>query len=168
MNVEARIAKTEDLAGILGVVRQAFGRADEADLVAALVAAGDARLSLVAADGEQVVGHVLFSDMAIVGDKWTTPALALAPLAVLPARQYQGIGSLLVRRGLELVREAGHRIVLVLGHAEYYPRFGFSTSAAAAIETPFDPAHFMGLELTPGALHGVAGRVRYAAAFGVE
>ena len=80
MNVEARIAKTEDLAEILEVVRQAFGRADEADLVAALVAAGDARLSLVAVDGEQVVGHVLFSEMAIVGDKhweaWITKLAA--------------------------------------------------------------------------------------------
>jgi putative acetyltransferase len=92
--------------------------------------------------------------------------LALAPMAVLPAFQKQGIGSALVRNGLELCRELGHRIVIVLGHPNFYPRFGFSAKLAEALSSPFGGGEsWMALELAPGALGGVAGRVQYPPPF---
>ena len=95
------------------------------------------------------------------------PAVALAPLSVLPELQRQGIGGQLIRFGLDALGVAGERIVLVLGHSEYSPRFGFSAQQAGRLESPFPPAAFMALELAPGALAGIRGRVRYPLAFGL-
>jgi putative acetyltransferase len=144
------------------VHRLAFGRDDEARLVDALREGGFARVSLVADNDAQVVGHVLFTDLPIIAEERTVAALALAPLAVLPAFQRQKIGSALVRRGLELCREQGHRIVVVLGHPDFYHRFGFSSHLTAKLESPFSGRpSFMAMELVPGALEGVSGRVEY-------
>jgi putative acetyltransferase len=148
------------------VNRLAFGQDQEARLVDALRAGGYVRLSLVAEQGGQVVGHILFSDLPILTDAGTAPALALAPMAVLPDFQNQGIGSALVRRGLALCRERGHRIVVVLGHPHFYPRFGFSSNLAAALASPFGGGDsWMAMELLPGALNGVTGQVRYPPPF---
>src|SRR5690606_22745960 len=103
----------------------------------------------------------LFSDLPIITTSGTVPALALAPMAVLPEFQRQGIGSELVRRGLDVCREQGHRIVIVLGHPDFYPRFGFSSDLAQPLLSPFSGEAWMALELVPGALEGVAGRVEY-------
>jgi putative acetyltransferase len=162
----------EDYAAIREVNLLAFGRDVEPRLVEALRASPDfiPELSLVAVEAGQVVGHILFSPVAIEMKDGSVPALTLAPLAVRPEFQNQGIGSDLVRRGLEECRRLGHRIVIVVGHAEYYPRFGFSLARAHGLEAPFpvpDEA-FMVLELVPGALEGAAGTVRYPPAFGVE
>jgi putative acetyltransferase len=148
------------------VNRLAFGQDAEARLVDALRDGGYSRVSLVAEQDGQVVGHILFSDQSIVTDSGTVAALALAPMAVLPAFQRQGIGSALVRRGLEVCRDRGHRIVVVLGHADFYPRFGFSPALAARLESPYGggPSH-MAAELVPGALDGVAGKVVYSPPF---
>jgi putative acetyltransferase len=97
----------------------------------------------------------------------TVPAVALAPMAVLPAYQRQGVGSQLIRAGLDLVRGLGEQIIVVVGHPAYYPRFGFSSETAGGLEGPFRREVFMALELTPGALDGVRGRVKYPAAFGI-
>src|SRR5205807_7027312 len=97
----------------------------------------------------------------------TVPTLALAPMAVIPLRQRQGVGTSLVREGLRKCAEAGHRIVVVLGHPDYYPRFGFSARLAERLMAPFSGAAFMALELMPGALAEVAGEVRYAPPFGL-
>lgn len=105
--------------------------------------------------------------MHIEADNGDVPALALAPMAVLPECQGQGIGSELVRAGLTAARRAGHRIVVVVGHAEYYPRFGFVTAGRSGLRSPFpapDEA-FMVMTLTPGSLEGISGVVRYPAAF---
>jgi putative acetyltransferase len=118
----------------------------------------------VAEEGKEIVGHILFSDLPI----GTLHALALAPVAVLPGRQRQGIGSRLVQEGLRRCVEAGHRVVVVLGHADYYPRFGFSARLAEQLQAPFSGPSFMALELVPGALAGVAGQVRYPPPFGLE
>jgi putative acetyltransferase len=92
--------------------------------------------------------------------------LALAPMAVLPEFQNQGLGSALVRRGLEVCKEQGHRIVIVLGHPHFYQRFGFSSNLAARLESPYSGREsFMAGELIPGALDGVAGRVQYPPPF---
>jgi len=114
-----------------------------------------------------VVGHLLFSRLPIESAAGTVEALALAPVAVRSDRQRQGIGSQLIRDGLAMCRQRGHRIVVVLGHAEYYPRFGFSAALAERLRSPFPGPHFMAMELVPGSLSGVEGEVRYPPPFGV-
>jgi putative acetyltransferase len=158
----------EDLEAVRQVNRKAFGREDEARLVDALRGGGYARLSLVAEEAGRVVGHVLFSDLPIVTQAGTLHALALAPVAVLSDRQRQGIGSRLIREGLRTCAEAGHRVVVVLGHPLYYPRFGFSARLAERLKAPFSGPAFMALELVPGALADVTGEVRYPPPFGLE
>lgn len=156
-----------DHEAIRHVNRLAFGQDDEARLADALRDGGYLRVSLVAGQGGQVVGHILFSDLPILTHAGTISALALAPMAVLPEFQNQGVGSALVRRGLEECRRQGHRIVVVLGHPAFYPRFGFSPKLAASLDSPFSGREsFMALELVPGALEGVAGRVQYPPPFG--
>jgi putative acetyltransferase len=144
------------------VHRLAFGRDIEATLVDELRTGRYVRVSVVAEINGQVVGHILFSDLAIVTAEGVVPALALAPLAVLPEHQRQGVGSALTRRGLEVARDSGHRIVVVLGHPAYYPRFGFSAELARRLESPYSGPAFMALELVDGALDAVTGRLEYA------
>jgi putative acetyltransferase len=165
--VVIRWEKDVDQAAIRRVNQAAFGTSEEADLVDALRTDGMVLRSAVAeADGD-VVGHVLFSRMWIDTAAAAVDAVALAPVGVVPSHQRQGIGDRLIRFGLAALREDGEAIVLVVGHPPYYPRFGFSTALAAAIESPFPADAFMALELVSGALDGVRGRVRYPAAFGV-
>ena len=146
----------------------AFGQDAEARLVDALRDGGYVRVSLVAETAGQVIGHILFSDLPIITEAGTVPALALAPMAVLPEVQNQGIGSALVRSGLDECRQQGHKIVVVLGHPHFYSRFGFSPKLAAHLESPFSGKDsFMALELMAGALDGVTGHVQYPPPFGV-
>jgi putative acetyltransferase len=145
----------------------AFGRPDEADLVDQLREEGAVLLSLVAEEGGRIVGHILFSRMHIETPQGDVEAVALAPMAVIPEWQGKGIGSELVGRGLAELRARGERIVIVLGHEHYYPRFGFSVEKARFLSSPFPPESFMALELVDGALQSVQGTVRYAAAFGL-
>jgi putative acetyltransferase len=145
----------------------AFGGAEEADLVEALRTEGVVLLSFVAEVDGRIVGHVLFSRMSIDTPTGVVPAVALAPMAVLPPYQRQGIGGRLIRHGLDALRALAERIVIVVGHAEYYPRFGFSAEKARSLENPFPPGVFMALELSPGALDRIRGRVRYPNAFGL-
>ena len=165
MNLVIRHETHADHDAIREVNRLSFGRDDEARLVDALREGGHARVSLVAEEGSQVVGHIFFSDLPIVTPQGTVEALALAPMAVLPSRQRQGLGSLLVREGLRVCREAGHRIVVVLGHPEFYPRFGFSAETACRLRSPFSGPAFMAVELVPGALEGIEGEVCYTPPF---
>jgi putative acetyltransferase len=155
-----------DLDAIRHVNCLAFGQDDEALLVDALREGGFVRQSLVAEQGGQVIGHILFSDLPIITEAGTISALALAPMAVLPEFQNQGIGSALVRSGLEECRRQRHKIVVVVGHPEFYPRFGFSSKLASALASPFGGGDsWMAVELVPGALNGVAGRVQYPPPF---
>ena len=145
----------------------AFDRTDEADLVDRLRADGHALLSLVAVLEGSVVGHILFSRMWIKTLSALVSAVALAPVAVLPEYQCKGFGGLLIQHGLELLRGRGETVVIVLGHPEYYPRFGFSSSKARLLESPFPPEAFMAVELITGALDGIQGAVIYPAPFGI-
>jgi putative acetyltransferase len=145
----------------------AFGRPDEADLVDRLRAEGAVLLSLLAEVENQIIGHLLFSRMTVETAQGPVAAISLAPLAVLPEHQGRGVGSRLVRTGLAMLRDRGERIVIVLGHEEYYPRFGFSTEKARHLVSPFPPESFMALELWDGALAGIQGAVRYPSAFGL-
>jgi putative acetyltransferase len=144
-----RYARPADHPAIAEVNRAAFGRADEALLVERLRADGDVLFELVADAEGQVAGHILFSRLWAGSENLFA---ALAPMAVVPGAQRSGVGSGLVRTGLECAREFGAHGVLVLGHADYYPRFGFSAAAAAQVRAPYSgsPA-FMALALEPGA-----------------
>ncbi len=113
-----------------------------------------------------MVGHILFSRLVIECERSSLVAVSLAPMAVIPQYQRQGIGSALVRAGLAAFRQAGQRIAVVLGHPEYYPRFGFSAQLAEGLDSPFSGgAAWMALELTPGALTGITGRVIFPPPF---
>lgn len=165
--IAIRPETSADWAAIREVNTRAFGRESEACLVDAVRASASflPELSLVAVDVECIVGHLLFSAIHIRTADRLVPALALAPVAVLPERQNQGIGSALIRHGLEHCWHLGHRIVVVVGHPDYYPRFGFISARAKGLDAPFPDTAFMVQELLPGALDGVHGTVEYPPAF---
>jgi putative acetyltransferase len=165
LSVVIRPETPTDCDAIREVNRLAFGGEDEARLVDALRAGGYVRLSMVAEVDGRVVGHILFSDLSIITPSGEVEALALAPLAVVPDHQRRGVGSMLVGTGLRACQEAGHRVVIVVGHPEFYPRFGFSTKLAERLESRFSGPAFMAAELVPGALEGVEGEVRYPPPF---
>jgi putative acetyltransferase len=170
LNMIIRCEDTEDpreRSAVYAINEVAFGRADEADLIVRLRKEGVVLQSLVAEVEQQLVGNIVFSRMSIETSNGSAPAVALAPMAVLPSHQRRGIGESLIRRGLDLLRSRDEQIVIVLGHPDYYPRFGFSSETASLIESPFPPEAFMAIELRPGALRGIRGRVRYPAAFGL-
>ena len=166
MSVEIREEAAADVDGIREVNRFAFGGDEEVRLVDRLRADGDVIVSLVAVEDGEVVGHALFSRLPIEVTGGSVRATGLAPVAVRPERQRQGIGSALIRRWLALCKERGCAAVIVLGHPEYYPRFGFSAKLAGKLSAPFSGPAFMALELEPGAL-GSGGTVHYPTAFGV-
>jgi len=162
-----RAEQAEDHAAIRRVVELAFGHRNEADLVDALRTHAHPHISLVAVLDGQVVGHIFFSPVSIESDGDAFLAIGLAPLAVLPDYQNKGIGTELVQAGLRECRRLGHEVVVVLGHPEYYPRFGFVPASQRGIRSEYDVADevFMVAELTPGALKGREGLVKYHAEF---
>src|SRR5581483_1060517 len=166
-NLVIRADEPHDRPAIHAVNATAFGREDEAQLVDRLRQEGDLLASLVAVVAGNVAGHILFSRMYIETQARPIPAVALAPLAVLPQYQRRGIGGLLIQDGLDLLRHRGERIVIVLGHPDYYPRFGFSNEKARALESPFPQEAYFALELERGAMSGLRGKVKYPAAFGL-
>ena len=114
-----------------------------------------------------LIGQILFSSIVIETDGGEAQALALARMAVLPDHQRQGIGSELVREGLEACCRQGHRIVVVLGNAQYYPRFGFTPASQHGVRCPCSvpDESFMVMALVPGSLDDIDGVVHYPAAF---
>jgi putative acetyltransferase len=164
----------DDLAAACAVHDAAFGRSDESHLVRRLRQDADVIAGLTAvADvaggvAGHVVGHILFSRLTIHTGTASIAGVALAPMAVLPSHQRQGIGSALVREGIQALRAGHERVVLVLGHEGYYPRFGFSADLARGLLCRFSGPAFMALELEAGVLDGVVGEVSYPAAFGPE
>lgn len=166
--VHIRIENNESLKErslIRAVNDAAFGGPAEAQLVDRLYEDQHALLSLVAEVDGSLVGHILFSRMWIGTSAGLVSAVALAPVAVLPAYQRRQIGSRLIFRGLDLLRDRGEKVVIVVGHHNYYPRFGFSTEKAKSIGSPFPREAFMAMELTAGALDGIQGSVVYPPAF---
>jgi putative acetyltransferase len=164
-----RPERPEDYLGIFTVNQRAFDRENEARLVEALRALPGfiPELSLVAEENGRLLGHILFSPAVLANEKGEISVLALAPMAVQPELQNRGIGSALVRQGLDACRRQGHKLVIVLGHAEYYPRFGFVPARALGIEAPFPVADefWMAMELQPGAAQGLNGTIRYSEPF---
>jgi putative acetyltransferase len=160
-------ADTREQTVVRSINESAFGRPDEADLVDRLRSEGAVLLSLVVEVEQRIVGHILFSRMSIETSIGLVSAAALAPVAVLPDYQRRGIGEQLIRCGLDLLRTQCEQIVIVLGHPDYYSRFGFSSHKARALESPFPPEAFLAMELSSGALEGIRGKVRYPTAFGL-
>lgn len=147
------------------IVAAAFGREEEAALVDALRGRVSPELSLVAESAGDIVGHIYFSPVR-VGEAGR-PALGLAPVSVDPSCQGRGVGSELCRRGLVACLALGEPVVFVLGHADYYPRFGFEPALPRGLyyrDERFAPSFFVAC-LEEGALAGYAGEVRYHPAF---
>lgn len=164
-----RAERSGDEGAIRTIHRRAFGGETESAIVDSVRSAPgfDRSLSIVAEFAGAAVGHVLFSAVEIVGEERKTDALALAPIAVMPAYQRRGIGTQLVRAGLDACRVRGHKLVVVLGHSAFYARFGFVEASTSAIYAPWSvPSKaFRVAELSPKALCGVHGIVRYPAFF---
>lgn len=144
----------------------AFGSSLEADIVEKLRENPAALVSLVAEVDGELVGHIMFSPVAVKGIDGVK-LMALGPMAVLPRRQRQGIGSELVRQGLRHCRNSGCDAIVVLGHPDYYPRFGFMPASRFGITSEYDVPDevFMLIELRPGSLQGTSGEVIYSDAF---
>jgi putative acetyltransferase len=158
-----RSATPADYAAIHAVEAAAFGQEDEALMVEAARAEGAALVELVEERDGHIVGHILFNRMSCDPPRLIA---GLAPVAVDPAFQNQGIGDALCRAGIESAQALGAEAVVVLGHPTYYPRFGFSPALTAPLVSPYAGREaFMGLELSPGALTPPL-KLDYPAAFG--
>ena len=157
----------EDSADIRKVNEAAFGSSIEADIVEKLRSRQAYALSLIATDRDLVIGHILFSPVTIESGNTSFGALGLGPMAILPSYQRKEIGSQLVRAGLQECRLLGHEIVVVLGHPDYYPRFGFVPASTHGIRCEYDVPDevFMALELRKGALSEGSGVVKYQPEF---
>ena len=158
-----RAEETKDRDAIYRVNKLAFGQPNEADLVNGLRANARPYISLVAVEDEQVVGHICFSPATIESEEDVFTAIGLAPMAVLPEHQNRGIGSQRVREGLKECQRLGHDVIVVLGHSNFYPRFGFAPASLKKLRSEYDVPDdvFMALELREGALAGRSGLVKY-------
>jgi putative acetyltransferase len=165
--ISIRPEKREDHTAVYRVNELAFGQPNEADLVDALREKAAAFISLVATVDDNVVGHIFFSPVTVESEETAFSAMGLAPMAVLPAHQNQGVGSLLVREGLKECRRLDYDIVVVLGHPNYYPRFGFEPAGSKGLRCEYDVPDevFMVTELKPNALLATRGLVKYHPVF---
>ena len=161
-----RAEKAGDRDAVYAVNVSAFETSSEAKLVGTLREQAQPVVSLVAEDNGEVIGHIMFSPVSLSGYP-NLRVMGLAPMAVAPRQQRRGIGSALVRAGLDQCRQLGFAVVVVLGHPDYYPRFGFSTASQFGIDSEYEVPDevFMALELESDALSGKTGRVKYHAAF---
>ncbi|MEX0810037.1 MAG: N-acetyltransferase [Dongiaceae bacterium] len=163
--VAIRPERPDDRTAIRALLKAAFNGSDEADLVDRLRGDGGLAQTLVAIEGDAIVGHVAASPIAIETVVGRTAA-SLAPLAVAPAHQRRGIGAALTKALLARLAAAGTDLVFVLGDPAYYVRFGFHVDAAGEFWSPFAGPAFMVRELAAGALDATRGsRLRYAPAF---
>ena len=156
-----------DFAAIRYINQEAFGQAAEADLIERLRVRGQLVLSLVAEADGQLVGHIAFSPVGVEVNPATVAVAGLAPMAVLPAHQRGGVGSLLVKTALAQCHVLGYDAIVVLGHPDYYPRFGFVPASRFGLRCEFEVPDevFMAQELRPNALAECAGLVRYQSEF---
>ena len=164
--VEIREECPSDQAAIHRLNTVAFGDDAEANVVDELRASCDVYLSFVAIDRGAVVGHILFTPVALSGS--SIEGMGLAPMAVDPSRQQRGIGSLLVRHGLAHLRTSGCPFVIVLGHADYYPRFGFERASQYGVSSQWEgipDEAFMIVVFDRKAIPGVGGIARYRSEF---
>ena len=161
-----RDEEQKDRAAVHAVNVSAFETPTEADLVDALREQTHPGVSLVAVEDGPIVGHIMFSPVSLSGHPGLK-IMGLAPMAVAPEHQRQGIGSALVRAGLDRCKQRGFGAIVVLGHPEYYPRFGFQPSTRFGIRSEYEVPEevFMVFELRPGYLRDASGTIKYHAAF---
>ncbi|UCE20801.1 MAG: N-acetyltransferase [Candidatus Aminicenantes bacterium] len=152
-----------------GVNDLAFGQGDEGRLIEKLRQTEKfiPELSLVAELNDEIIGHILFYPVPIRSATSTFYSLSLAPMAVTPMYQRIGIGSRLVKEGLDVAKKLGHKSVIVVGHPEYYPRFGFKPASQWKIKVSFDVPDeaFLALELVNGELEGKSGTLEFPEEF---
>ena len=162
-----RKEQPEDKERIKEINAQAFESDAEANLVDALRNSGIPLISLVAEENGELVGHILFSPVSLAETKQVLSIAGLAPMSVLPDWQNKGIGSRLVKEGLKVCSDIGYEAVVVLGHPDYYPRFGFEPSVNYGIKSEYNvpPEVFMVKKLKKGVLKGCNSIVRYHHAF---
>ena len=176
MNFIIRQERESDYELTEKVVKTAFASADQSDQnehkLVSRIRQSDAfilELSLVAArkDNDEILGHILLSKILIDSGNQKTESLALAPVSVLPDYQNKGIGKYLIKRVLEKAKGLGFQSVIVLGHPEYYPKFGFKKSALWQIKAPFEVPEeaLMAIELQKGSLDNVSGVIEYLSVF---
>jgi putative acetyltransferase len=165
--IELRLAEASDHEGVFAVEQAAFGGLDEARLVERLRENDEVDFECVARAHGSVVGHILFSPLLLSRDEETLRGSALAPLAVLPEWQRKGVGSALVRMGLEFCASRGAQAVVVVGEPAYYERFGFSSEMGRLIVAPFEYPYLQAVELEEGALAGGGWLAGYASTFGL-
>jgi putative acetyltransferase len=160
MLIEIREERPDDARAIREVNRRAFGQDQEGNIVDALRANGAASLSLVALVEGRIVGHIMYSPITVAG---VITGAALGPMAVVPEYQRQGIGTELVKAGNDKLQNDGCPFIIVLGHPNYYPRFGFSPASAYGIECEWAVPHdvFMLLVLDKAKMQGVSGLAKY-------
>ena len=167
--ITIRNEETEDYGAIRSVNEYAFGQSEEADIVDKLRISGASTRSLVAIVDAQVIGHIQFSPVGIEHSGGEIEGVGLGPMAVLPDFQRQGIGSALAEAGLHEMRERAFPFVVVLGHPEYYPRFGFQPASKYEIVCQWEGVPeeaFMVLIFDKDVMQGVSGTARYREEFG--
>jgi putative acetyltransferase len=159
--------RPHDVAAIRRVNEKAFGQPQEADLVDLLRAHGSVLLSLVALRDAEVVGHILYSPVRLGTDPHEVQGAGLGPMAVLPELQRTGIGSKLVAEGTRRLRTSGCPIIVVLGHPEYYPRFGFVPASRHGVRCQWAVPDevFMAMPLDESRLGAMRGLARYGDEF---
>lgn len=167
--ITVRSETPEDFQAIYELNKQAFNGEAEATLINNLrnTKGFIPELSLVALKDDLLVGHILFSLIHIKTDTDKVPVLALAPMAVLPEYQRRGIGTEMVKKGLEKCKDLSYKAIVVVGHPEYYPRFGFVPAREKGLRLPFDAPDeaFMVYEITPDCLAGNTGVIEYPPEF---
>lgn len=166
--IDIRREQRGDEDAIAHLSDEAFGQRDESRVIDAVRRAGHAAISLVAVADARIVGHILFTPVAIDSPGPAIVALGLGPMAVLPDMQRRGIGSRLVDAGLRECARIGCQVVVVVGHPEFYPRFGFRPAGSYGLRSEYvvPDEVFMAIELTARALAGRSGLVRYLPEFG--
>jgi putative acetyltransferase len=167
-NLIIRPEVADDATAVAAMVEQAFQGTKENRLIDSLRQNDAVALSLVAVVDDRVVGHILFSPVMVESDPECRTIVTLAPLAVHPDVQRCGVGSRLTREGLAQCREAGATAVVVIGHPEYYPRFGFTQAEQYGLSCSYIASNhpaFMVLELVPGGLDGKSGLVLFCPSF---
>ncbi len=164
--MEIREAKDKNINEVLSVEKSAFGYDKEAELVNDLLndKTAEPRLSLLGFDDGKAIGHILYTKV-IIKEFPDTKMSILAPLAVVPEKQKQGVGGELIVRSLEILTKSGVDLVFVLGHPEYYPKFGFKTAGELGFEAPYHIPEehaeaWMVQELKPGVIGSVKGKIK--------